>query len=251
MATFKAYLKKEIIEASRHYRYVVLAVGILVFAILDPVMLKLLPVILKNQIPVDMASLFKITPKYSVLNYIKDLTQIGYMFVVFSISGALSEEITSKKLMFPYSMGGKPWGIVLSKLLHYIFVVCILTLLGFLTVYYYAGLLFKGESTGINGVFTAAILIGLYYIFNITLTIFFSSFFKKGIGAAFTTILINFIQIPFISFKGVGKYLPYTLVERANAFTMENTSGTIIFTLAACMVLTYLTVKRMDRVEVI
>ena len=51
MRTFKAYFEKEIMESIRQYRYLVLAVGIIVFAILDPLMLKLLPKILANQYP--------------------------------------------------------------------------------------------------------------------------------------------------------------------------------------------------------
>jgi ABC-2 type transport system permease protein len=72
MITFKAYFKKEIMESKRQYKYIILAVGIIAFAILDPVMLKLLPKILENQLQGqgDLNLLIVSTPKAAINNYI-------------------------------------------------------------------------------------------------------------------------------------------------------------------------------------
>ncbi len=71
MTTFKAYFKKEIMESSRQYKYIILAVGIIAFAILDPFMLKILPKILEKQSQGDLSSLFVATPKSAINSYIK------------------------------------------------------------------------------------------------------------------------------------------------------------------------------------
>jgi ABC-2 type transport system permease protein len=103
MGTFKAYLKKEIVESIRQYKYIVLLVGILFFAISDPIMMKLLPKILKSQTNGDLSSLFVVSPTIVLQNYIKNLFQLGAMFIVFTAAGSLCDEISTQKLVFPYS----------------------------------------------------------------------------------------------------------------------------------------------------
>lgn len=251
MATFKAYLKKEIIESARQYRYIVLAVGIIAFAILDPFMLKILPEILKGQIPGDISALFKTTEKMAVMNYIKDLSQIGYMFVVFSISGALSEEISSGKLIFPYSKGGSAFSIVLAKFLHYLCAIILFTFIGFFIAFYYSSILFTGDTITLKEALAAALLVSLYYFFNIALAFLFSSFTKKGITAGFLVIVINFLLIPVTKVKTIGSLMPYKLIDLANSFTFKDSFKAIIFVLLSSLIFMAITIYRMEKVEVI
>lgn len=251
MRTFKAYFKKEVMESIRHYRYIVLGIGIMAFAIFDPFMLKLLPRILENQVPGNVMDFFKITPKYAVNNYIKDLSQIGLFFVIFSISGTLSEEIYSQKLIFPYTKGSSPQGIVLAKAIHYIIAELIFTFLGFLIVFYYSGILFSGEKNTLNEIMIAALLMGVYYIFNITLAIFFSGFCKKNIVSGFIVLIINFISIPISGVKTLNEFIPYSLVKAANLFSLDKQITTIIIVVIYSMLLIALSILRMKKVEVV
>lgn len=251
MRTFKSYFKKEIIESLRQYRYITLGAGILIFAILDPVMLKLLPSILKNQMPGDLSSLFNITPSYAMANYIKDLVNIGNLFVIFTLGGILSEEIHGQKLVFPYSSGSRPVGIVIAKVTHYVIAVTIFTFIGFLTAYYYIGILFTGDKLTLTGVMKSAALMSLYYIFNITLVTLLSSLVKKGIAAGFTALILNFIAMAAVKLKGIGKFIPYKLVEKANLMTLDGAGITICTVIAVSIIFVIMTICRMNRVEVI
>lgn len=251
MRTFKSYFKKEIMESLRQYRYITLGVGILIFAILDPIMLKLLPSILKNQIPGDITSLFNITPAYAIANYIKDLVNIGNLFVIFTLGGILSDEIHGQKLVFPYSSGSTPVGIVIAKVTHYVLAVTIFTFIGFLTAYYYIGILFTGDMLSLAGVMKSAALMSLYYTFNITLVTLVSSFVKKGIAAGFTALILNFIAMAAVKLKGIEKFIPYKLVEKANLMTLEGTGITICTVMAVSIVFVIITIYRMNRAEVI
>ena len=76
-------------ESKRQYKYIVLAVGIIAFAILSPVTLKLLPKILGNQLKGDLSSLFVLTPKSAINDYIKNLFQIGTLFTIFTLGSIL------------------------------------------------------------------------------------------------------------------------------------------------------------------
>lgn len=251
MRTFKSYFKKEIMESLRQYRYIALGVGIIIFAIVDPMMLKLLPRILKNQIPGDLTSLFNITPTYAVANYIKDLVNIGNLFVIFTLGGILSEEIHGQKLVFPYSRGSTPAGIVIAKILHYVLAVTIFTFIGFLTAYYYIGILFTGDMPAFQGVMKSATLISLFYSFNITLVVLLSSLVKKGITAGFMVVILNFIIMAAVNLKSIGKFMPYKLVEKANLMTFEGAGTTIGVVIMISIIFVIITIFRMNKVEVI
>lgn len=247
MGTFKAYFKKEIKEFLRQYKYITLAAGIIMFAILDPIMVKLLPTLLKDKIPGDLSSLFVIDQRTAVLNYIKDLFQIGSFFIVFVHSGTLSDEIYNQKLVFPYSKGGKPSLIVLAKTIHYSLAVLLLTFIGFYINYYYSQILFKDNNIKLSMVITSALLISLYFIFNICLVTLFSSLLKKSLSSGILTLTLNFISIPLLSIKSLEKFIPYTLVKGANNFSLNDMTFTIIFVICTSALLITLTIFRMNK----
>jgi len=251
MTTFKAYFKKEIIESKRQHKYIILAFGIIAFAIIEPFMLKLLPKILGNQLPGDLSSLFVATPRSAINNYIKDLFQIGNLFIIFTLASNLNDEINGEKFVFPYSKGSKPIGIVLAKIIHYTIVVTIFTFIGFIICSYYGGILLKGEKVSLLGILNSTLLMSVYYFFNITLVTLFSSFVKKGVTAGFITIMITFLSAIFVNINTIGKFIPYKLVEGANLFTIEGYSFTIIVSIICSIIFIIATIYKMNKVEVI
>jgi len=251
MGTFKAYLNKEIKEYARQYKYLILAIGIVGFALLNIIMLKLLPEILKSQLPPEVAAYFKTTEKTAIQNYIKNLLQLGNFFVIFTYCGSLSDELSSQKLVFPYSKGASPLALVSAKFIHYSIVTTLFTFVGFFTTYYYAGILFTGEALSVSQISTAAALFSVYFIFNIALLTFISSLFKKGITAGIVTLAITFLSIPLTNLSKISTLIPYKLVENANLFTFNNMAFTIIFTLLLSICFVILTIIRMNKVEVI
>lgn len=251
MITFKAYFKKEIMESKRQYKYVILAVGIIAFAILDPFMLKLLPKILEQQLKGDLGSLFVATPKTAINSYIKNLFQIGTLFIIFTLGSDLNEEINDEKLVFPYSKGSVPAGIVLAKITHYTIVVTILTFIGFLICSYYVSVLFQGEKLALSGILSSALLMSIYYFFNITLVTLFSSLVKKGVTAGFITLIITFLSVTIVNLNTIGNFVPYKLVQGANLFTLENYLSTMFFSVICSIIFIIITIIKMNKVEVI
>lgn len=238
-------------EAKRQYKYIILAVGIIAFAILDPFMLKLLPKILEKQLQGNLSSLFVVTPKGAINNYIKDLFQIGTLFITFTLASTLNDEINEEKFVFPYSKGSKPIGIVLAKIIHYTIVVIILTFIGFLTCAYYGSILFQGEKVALSGIMNSVLLMSVYYFFNITLVTFFSTIVKKGVTAGFITVMVTFVSAAFVNLNTIGKFMPYKLVEGANLFTLESYSYTIVFSIMCSILFIIATIFKMNKVEVI
>ena len=251
MTTFKAYFKKEIMESKRQYKYIILAVGIIAFAILNPFMLKILPKIMEQQLKGDLSSLFISTPKSAINEYIKSLFQIGTLFIIFTLGSSLNQEITEEKFLFPYSKGSNPAGIVLAKIIHYTIVVTVLTFIGFLTCAYYGGVLLKGEQVSLSGLLDSALLMSVFYFFNITLVTLFSSLVKKGVTAGLITLIITFVSAIFTNLDTVGKFMPYKLIQGANSFTLKNYSLTMGFIFICSILFIIITIIKMNKVEVI
>lgn len=251
MGTYKSYLKKESLEALRQYKYVVLAVGILFFSIVDPIMMKLLPTMLKAQLSGDLASLFVTNRRIVMQSYIKDLFQLGAMFVVFTAANSLSDEISTQKFVFPYSKGCSTRGIVLAKLSHYSIVITILTFCGFTINYYYTNILFNNDTVPYINVLISASLVAIYFIFNIILATFFSSLVKKGIVAGFITIGIGYFSTLLNSLGSIGDYIPYKLISNASSFNNLNSIKIIVIVSLVSISLILLTINQMNKVEVV
>lgn len=253
MDTFTAYFKKEILESSRQYRYLVLGIGILLFAVLDPVMLKLLPSMMKGQLPVDISSLFVITQRYSMQNYVKDLFQVGNLFVTLSLMGVISDELAGGRLVFPYSKGARPWEIVLAKLIHYSLVISLFIFAGFAINYYYASILFAGDYVSAYRDANSAILIALYYEFNVSLIIFLSSIFRKGLAAGIVSLTVSYFMPLLTNIDWVKDFVPYTLINTASTFKApgESIQTTILSSIILIIILTGAAIYKLNKTDAI
>lgn len=251
MSTFKAYLKKESLESIRQYKFFILAIGIISFAILDPFMLKLLPKILGSQFTVDIDTLFTATPRFAVNNYIKDLTQIGYIVVVFTLSGILNEEIISERLVFPYSQGANPAAIVLAKVVHYAFLITFYIFIGFIIAYLYGGMILEGDRSSFLETMKSALCLSIFFFFSLSLVVFLSSIVKKSFIVGFLAIFINGSLSLLVKLDSIGRLIPNNLIVYANNFTLQGSLLTIISTMLLSIVLISLAIYRMNKVEVI
>ena len=172
MSTFKAYLKKEILESIRQYKYLIIGISILFFAISDPIMMKALPLILKSQNYKGIESMLPTQRGLIMQNYLKDLFQIVNIVIVFCVSGTLGKEIGGLKFIFPYSKGCNPSEMVFAKAVHHIITTVIMVYLGFLANYYYVGVLFKDGKVNFSALLISASLMGLFYAFIISFLTF-------------------------------------------------------------------------------
>ncbi|WAM37197.1 ABC transporter permease [Caldicellulosiruptor acetigenus] len=251
MTTFKAYLKKEFIEGIRQYKYIALATGIILFSILDPVMLKLLPSFVGNKIPANLIhQLFEFKPKDALANYIKDLFQIGTLFVIFTAAGSINEEIYSQKIVFPFSKGANKSQIVLAKYLHFAIAICFLLFVGLFFNQYYANLLFEGQKIAVSDIVSVYFLLCIYYLFVISLTLFFSSFTKKNISAGILACTLAYSTALLSQFEKLKKFSPYNLVLLTSNFGLQDAKTTLVFTLLLAFLFLVTTIIRFNSLEV-
>ena len=255
MQTFKAYFKKEILEAVRTNKYIILFVGTIFWALLDPLLLKLLPVILKSSLPVDMTSLLpELTRDSAFQNFAGDLFEIGTLFFAFTLMGLLSNEIRFKRLIFPYTSGARPAGMVLAKYIHYAVVLTVFIIIAFLTNYFYTVRLFEAGilSTGI--VLRSASLYVMYYCLLLAILLFLSSLFKRGLFAGIIIIVFAYTMTIFNQFPDIRQYLPNYLILKAQDISNiydRTLIPTVIISVLLIVLMVFLSVNRMKKIDIV
>lgn len=254
MQTFSQYFRKEILEALRTNKYIILFVGTIFWALMDPLLLKLLPILLRSSLPVDMTSLLpELNRDTAFTNFAGDLFEIGTLFFGFTLMGLLANEIRFKKLIFPRVSGARPAGIVLAKYIHYAVVLIIFILIAFLTNYFYTIQLFEGGVLAINMVLRAAVLYSIYYCVLLALLLFLSSLFKRGLFAGIIIIVFAYTMSIFNQFQGVRHYLPNYLLLKAQdilgGFDIT-LIPTVLISAALIILFVVLTVVRMKKIDI-
>jgi ABC-2 type transport system permease protein len=250
--TFRAYFKKEILEATRTNKYLILFVGSVFWALMAPLMLKLLPLLLKSM-PIDISAVFEnFNRDAAYLSFLGDFFEIGTIFFAFTLMGIISNEVYYKRLVFPYSSGADTTGMILAKYIHYGLTFSIFILIGFITNYFYTSKLFEGGILAIGIVIKSAFLYMIYYAFLLALLIFLSSLFRRGIIAGITVILLGYTLSIFNQVTMIRAYLPNYLLYKAadigNIFdsTLIPTIIISVILIAALIFFSILRVKRID-----
>jgi len=254
MRSFKAYFKKEILEAIRTNKYLILFVGTIFWALLDPLVLKLLPLFLKNYLPADLIALFStFTRDVAFQTFLKDLFQIGTLFIALTLMGLLSNEVSLKKLVFPYSRGANPAGIVLAKYIHYTVTISLFILIAFLTNYFYINRLFTGGMLSIEIALKSSLLYILYYSVLLSILLYLSSLFKRGLIAGITALVFGYSLSIFNQFKTIRAYLPnYLLFKAADIGHIFDNSliPTVIISFCIIILLIFFSILRMKKIDV-
>jgi len=250
---FKTYVKKEIIEGIRTKKFLVLAIGILFFAVSDPIMLKLMPEILKNEMQgADLSMFFELSQKAALESYTKNLYQLSSLIIVLSMMGIIAKERSDKTLTIPVSMGCSINGIVLAKLLVYGVFIISINVIGMLVAYYYSGIIFGFTYGSLFAVIVSGVSYGLFFVFLLSVLIFISSVVKKSFLAVTVTLLFIYLMPLASSFEGVKRYLPVNLLTEANYFTdllSLNMLVSLICTISISIIFIILSVFKLERIE--
>ncbi len=254
MKSFKAYFKKEIMESIRSHKYLILFIGLIFWALLDPLMLKLLPLMLKSYLPPELTAQFStFTRDTAFQTFLKDLFQIGTLFVAFTLMGIISNEVFYKKLVFPYSRGVKPEGIVLAKYIHYSVTISIFIVIAFLTNYFYLNRLFSGGILSISLVLEASVLYIFYFAFLLSFLLYLSSLIKRGVVTGIIVFVFAYILSIFNQFKTIRVYFPnYFLMKAADLGHIFDNSLIPTYIISFCLIilLVFLTILRIKKIDV-
>lgn len=241
------------LEASRTHKFIIIAAAFMFFALADPAMLKLLPHILKSQMSMIDLSQMKFDQFMAMTNYTKDIFQISTIVVVLAISGIVSGEKNNKTLTMPVSMGCNVYGIVGGKFVLYGISLFVASMIGMLTAYYYSGIIF-GNSFGIIPVLKAGALFGMYFIFVLSVVVFFSSLFQKAFVAGIFTLVSVFLMRAAEGLFSFKRFLPTNILEEANTFKdglQDSAITTMAVTLIVAIMLNLLAAYKLKKTELV
>ena len=207
---FTTLFRKELREYLKTYKFLVVVAVFLFFGLSTPIIIKLLPEILKmsgEQIPLALPAL---GASDALNNYVKNFSQIGLVVAVLVAMGAIAQERERGTAIMTMC---KPVGFgsfIMAKMAALVLTFGIGVALGAIGCYYYTVLLLGNIAAG---PFIVMNLLGVaYLIVCLSVTLMYSSFFRNQLaagGLAFATLIAMVLlsSVPVLS-----GYLPSALM---------------------------------------
>lgn len=249
-------IKKEFLFGLRNSRFLILFMGFLFFAVLTPVMTKLiLPAMLQSQFPgmtePVLAEMIDMTQLGCLRSYMGDVFEIGSIIVAFTLCGLMAQDIKDNTLVLPLCAGRQFSSIVGAKILVFGTVLLIAPVISLLVDYVYAGLLFSFD-IGIAPVIRAGLLQGIYMFFLLACLVMWGSILKKPIAAGALS-LVTVFGLHFIGGAlGFHAYLPSGLLVEAQllgAVPAASLTQTLFITSGLIILFTAITLLRLKNLE--
>lgn len=247
--TFKAYLKKEFVEALRSHKLIILFMGFVFFAISSAPILKVTPKIMESQYGAEMAGLFNVSGIDAITSYISSsIPQICILILCLVLGGILSNEISMSSITLPITKGANKNQIVLAKFSFYAIVLFIISVISITSNIYYSLIVFKENFASVQTVLMANINVYLYLLLIMSVVFLFSSIFNRGIAAGFLGMGVN-VGLIFLDTFGY-KFNPFNLIKDAGVLNTEFSSAAIVVTIVGVLICLILSIVIFSKKEV-
>jgi ABC-2 type transport system permease protein len=228
MTSFLPWLKKEFLEGARSYRFLILAAAAAFFAFLDPIMLKLLPAIMKAQTGMDASSLIPATRDYAFGTFLGDLFEILGFVVCISLGGIVAKERKDRIFIMPRVKGTGFPGIILAKALAYAVFLSVVLFAAVFVSYLYAGILFPGSAFEPSFPLGAGLLLAGYFAYLVAVVVCASAVFPSGIAASLASVAVAYGLPALGALFRIDGYLPSRLVLGASSLPEAGWSGFLL-----------------------
>lgn len=252
----KSEIRKEVSYALRSGRILILFVSFLFFALLTPIMLKvILPQVLGNQLTGEaseqIGDMMNMTQLGCIQSYMGDVFEIGTIIIAFTLCGLTASEIRGNTWVLPLCVGKRFGQMVGAKLTVFGVLLVTVSVLALLADYGYSGLLF-GFEVEFFPVLYGGILQGIYMLFLLSCLIMWGVFMKKPIPTGFLTLATAY-GIHFISsLLGVQHWTPSGLLTEAQRLIPEINKSLFIPLAVTVLLISFMTafaVYRLRRIE--
>lgn len=203
-----AFLKKEFMAIFKTYRFWVIPVVLVFFALMSPPTAKLTPQIMEAAMPKGMA--IKIPdPKLidAFTQWFKNLSQIGVLAIILLTMGIVAEEKSSGTILLVVTKPVSRANVILSKFVAQSAWLSVSFVASAAVCYGYAAAIFKFDMLAEYA--QANVLYLLYFIFVVAVTIFFSAVMKNQIAAGGLALIVAMgISMVAALSKTFDKYSP-------------------------------------------
>lgn len=253
---FMQNIKKELHFGIRSSKILILTVGFLFFAILTPVMTKvILPEILKSQFPGmsqdALGEMMDMTQRGCIRSYMGDVFEIGTIIVVFTLCGLMAQEIKDNTLVLPLCSGKRFGSITAAKMIVFGSVLLLAPTIALLIDYMYSGLLFSFE-VGIVPIIRGGLLQGTFMVFVLTGLIMFGTWIKRPIPTGFITLVFVYGLHFLGGIFNIHPYLPSGLLAEAQQLAVIPVSSlgqTLLLSIGIILLMTCVTIVRLKSME--
>ncbi len=252
----KCEVGKELRYALRSGRALILLASFLFFALLTPIMLKVvLPLVLSGQFageaPQGVGGMEDMTQLDCVRNYMDDVYEIGTIVIAFTLCGLTASEIRGNTWVLPLCAGKRFARMVFAKLLVFGALLIAVAILALFADYAYSGALF-GFEIGVLPILYGGLLQGVYMLFLLSCLIMWGVYAKKPIPAGFLTLATAFGMHFVSALLGFGQWTPSGLLIEAQKLRPEAVSSLFIPLIATVLLIALtlvLTISRLKRLE--
>lgn len=249
---FYASLRKEILELVRTHRLLVMAVVLIAFGLLSPLLAKLMPELMRL-VPGGEDFLALIPPPTmndAIAQYVKNSSLFGLLLAYLMTMGAVAQE---KERGTAVLMLVKPLPRAVFLLAK--FVALALAFLGCMALaglagYYYTMLLFGAPD--LSAWLVLNVMLWIYFLVYVALTLLASTIAKSQAAAAGLGIGAIVVLGALPSIPGLGKYLPGQLVTWGTALFAEPSArswpalGVSLGLIAACLIAAWIILDRQE-----
>ncbi len=212
-------IKKEIDEGIRSYKFMIIAFVFIFFALLDPVMLKFLPDILKLQTGMEgLAEFITISGEEAIKSYIGNILQIIPVVLAFTLSGVVSKEFTNHYIDIPLSKGIDLGRLFTSKFIVYGSVIVMIAFISLLVNYYYSMMIFGEKEVYIVSIIKVALMVSLMLIYYLSTHMLVELLIEKAYLSSIISVGIYFGQYGIIHMisKQYRYLMPHYLALEVN-----------------------------------
>ncbi|MCH4169864.1 MAG: ABC transporter permease [Lactobacillus sp.] len=211
MATLPTMLKKELLETWRTYRFLILAVVVLIFALMSPLIAKLTPDIMKMSFGKTLQlAIPKPTSIDSWTQFYKNMTQMGIFVVAILFGGTMSQELSRGTLVNLVTKGLPRWVVAVSKYISLVVQWSVALTASFLVTWGYTAYYFPDAKTPyIWQGFVPLLLFGFFFL---AVILFGSTLANNSYGGLLFTILVVGGLYLVNLFKAAQNYNPISLI---------------------------------------
>jgi ABC-2 type transport system permease protein len=207
---FTVLLRKEIIESFKTFKLLIVVAVLLLLGLGTPLLLKFLPEISGDQVPISIPEFGAFD---AIQSWLSTLSQIGLLIMVLIAMGAIAQERERRTAVMTLSKSAGFGAFITAKLAALILILGIGLFLGAAGCYLYTVVLL-GNFSAADFLFIN-LLAGFYLVVCLSVTVMYSAFFRNQLaagGLAFITLigLVLISNIPVI-----GDYTPSSLMNWA------------------------------------
>lgn len=223
MRGFKTLLKKELLEQIKTYKVYIIGGIFLFFGFSTPLMLKYMPQLLEFAGEDIIIEIPPPTAMQALGEYSGTIITIGILLAVLMAMGAIAQERSKGTAIMTLSKPVGRGAFVTAKLAALSTSFLIALIVGSTACYFYTITLI--EDISVSGFLGQNLLMMLFFIFCISVTLFFSSLFRNQLAAGGIALAVLFSQAVASQLPWVGGFMPNQLTNWGTHLISEGTES--------------------------